>query len=145
MKRSCDGCTKCCEGWLTATIHGKKMSPGVPCHFVQLGKGCGIYKDRPADPCKGYECAWVKDDGTIFPEWLKPSLANVIIDGRKTRGGHPYWAVNEAGEPLRVGVLTWLIEYCSTHGVNLVWNLNGQPHYAGSPEFVAEMSQPHRH
>jgi hypothetical protein len=36
------------------------MYSGVPCHFKKNG-GCGIYKDRPKNPCKQYKCEWLKD------------------------------------------------------------------------------------
>ena len=45
--RSCDGCTKCCEGYLAGEIQGKQMGFGKPCFLVEIGKGCNDYENRP--------------------------------------------------------------------------------------------------
>ncbi len=76
IKRSCDGCNVCCEGWLNGTIYGKRMYPGMPCHF-KTEKGCGIYKKRPKDPCRDFYCEWLKN--TEIPEWFKPNTSKVLL------------------------------------------------------------------
>lgn len=138
--RTCDGCTKCCEGYLTGEAFGKTFYPGKPCHFATPGVGCAIYAKRPHDPCVTYQCAWRQDD--TLPMWMKPSLIGSIIDQRTTTGGTPYLKVHEAGQRLDSAVLTWLIEYALGNGINLLWAIEGGTHYIGSPDFVAEMDAP---
>lgn len=76
LGRSCNGCTRCCEGWLTGEAFGFKFYPGRACKF--LGKtGCNIYEQRPYSPCVTFTCYW-KDDINI-PDWMRPNLSNVII------------------------------------------------------------------
>jgi hypothetical protein len=141
--RSCEGCTKCCEGWLTATIDGKEMYPGRPCHFVKLGKGCGIYKDRPAEPCKSYQCAWLTD--LEIPEWMKPSEINAIIDIRRSPKNTSFYNLVPAGEDVDVAVLSWLIEYCTKNNKNLMWKHKETNFVVGTPAFMAEYNQPKGH
>ena len=38
--RSCNGCTKCCEGYLSAEINEKKVDKNNPCYLVNIEKGC---------------------------------------------------------------------------------------------------------
>lgn len=137
MTRSCDGCTKCCEGYLTGEAEGKTFYPGKPCHFVTIDKGCSIYTKRPKDPCVTYVCAWRSDDE--LPMWMKPSEVDAIVDKRVTTNGTRYLHVHEAGSSLSSRVLTWVIEYALATGTNLLWELDGGKHWVGSTEFAAEM------
>ena len=75
--RSCDGCTRCCEGWLQAEALGKRFFPGQPCHWLSIGKGCTVYEDRPP-VCTSFTCAWL--DNHFLPEWFKPSDAAIICN-----------------------------------------------------------------
>lgn len=56
VQRSCGSCTACCEALQVQSL-GK--GDWERCKHLRRGpmKGCGIYKDRPAD-CKVYECLW---------------------------------------------------------------------------------------
>lgn len=74
--RNCDGCTKCCEGYLTGEAFGHHFSPGNPCKFHNK-KGCSIYEQRPYNPCKVFQCQWKSN--LNIPEWLKPDKSGVII------------------------------------------------------------------
>ena len=51
--RSCGDCTACCEGWLSAK--DLKMWAGKACEH-KTAAGCGIYADRPENPCKAFQC-----------------------------------------------------------------------------------------
>lgn len=73
--RACNGCTKCCEGWLSGEAYGYKFGPNTKCAFLK--KGCTIYPNHPTDPCKLFECQWKMNRG--LPEWLKPNESGVII------------------------------------------------------------------
>lgn len=136
--RNCDGCTKCCEGWLTGTIHGKSMWPGKPCHFVQLGKGCSIYEARPDDPCKSFICEWKRDFD--IPEWLKPSLSNVIIRKSYVKISDvdvEFIQVIEAGSVITSQILNWIfLELVIGKQYNVRYMVNGCYNHVGSREFV---------
>lgn len=83
-ERSCQGCAKCCEGWLAADIKGYKMGPGKPCFYLSKDPlGCSDYASRPVDPCVRYRCAWL-DEGDM-PLELKPSNSNLVVTRRVRR------------------------------------------------------------
>lgn len=141
MQRACDGCTKCCEGWLAGTIHGKNMFPGRPCHF--MGKaGCTIYADRPENPCKTFECEWLTNPE--LPEWAKPAQCNAIIHRKTWRDAQGvlrwYYNIVEAGEPLRSSVLSLMIQHCLINRSDLRYEIEGGSNWIGSPEFVEHMT-----
>lgn len=136
MERSCDGCTKCCDGHLGGEVQGKTFYAGKPCHFVALGRGCSIYDDRPVDPCQSYECSWRKSEA--LPMWMKPSEVNVIVDERVSPAGHQFIRLHEAGGSLDSRVLSWAIEFALEYGLNLFWTVDSGKHWIGSKEFCAE-------
>lgn len=138
MSRQCGDCTKCCEGFLSGEAKGKTFYPSKPCHFVTIGKGCTIYKDRPKDPCVSYRCAWLTDEN--LPEWFKPNEINAIIDVRKIKD-IPYINVVEAGETLRANVLSWLIQYAMNNNLNLRWMVSGGAYWIGNKEFLDAMNE----
>lgn len=138
MSRQCGDCTKCCEGFLSGEAKGKTFYPGKPCHFVTIGKGCSIYKDRPQDPCVSYRCAWLTDEN--LPEWFKPNEINAITDVRKIKD-IPYINVVEAGETLRANVLSWLIQYAMNNGLNLRWMVLGGAYWIGNKDFLDAMNE----
>ena len=131
-QRLCGTCTKCCEGYLTGEALGHTFYPGKPCHFVVIGSGCSIYEKRPQEPCVSYKCLWVSNDE--LPEWMKPNEINVIIDKRITNGIE-HIKVTEAGGALSTKVLSWLVQYVIKNNLNLSWEVDGEVHWIGSPEF----------
>lgn len=137
MSRKCDGCTKCCDGWLYGEAHGHRFWPGRPCHFIGK-KGCTIYKTRPHDPCKTFECLWLTNKEV--PEWLKPDLQNLII-AANVIDGIPYWRAVEAGEKISVEALSWLFTYCVPKNINLFYNIGSGHFMFGSPEFIEAMGK----
>ncbi len=132
--RSCDGCTKCCEGWLTATINGEEMYPGKPCQNCDPGKGCTDYKNRPQDPCKTYMCMWRADDSV--PIEFKPSEVNSLVT-RSDINGMPYLVLLEAGEKMRAEVVSWFIVFVSSKGINAEWQIDGRSYYSGNTNFLS--------
>lgn len=132
--RSCDGCTKCCEGHLSGKSYGIKFLHGNPCHFVSLGKGCSIYEDRPYKPCQTFKCAWLMDETREFPEWMKPSLSNVIIVPRHI-DDILYMDVVEAGCKIDSSILNWLFMYTINKKHNLRVQVGSGYHNYGSKEF----------
>ena len=133
LTRKCDECNACCQGWLTANIYGKEMYPGRPCHFAS-NNGCSIYKDRPENPCVTYKCAWLKDDGTIFPEWMKPDRSDVIITERDWEN-RLYWSVVECGKQIDSKILNWIYLFAQANDIYLEIQVAGIRYYRGSPEF----------
>lgn len=81
VDRPCNGCTKCCDGWLTSNIYSYQMNENKPCKFSMKGSGCAIYPIRPYNPCKTFKCHW-KTNFNI-PEKFKPDKSNVIMIYRK--------------------------------------------------------------
>lgn len=138
-KRSCGSCTKCCEGYLEGEAFGHKFYRGRPCQFLAIGTGCTIYADRPKDPCVSYNCGWIKNSD--FPEWMKPSEINAIIDTKKTVEGIEYLRAVEAGEVLSSNVLTWLIQYVLKKNLNFYWEVNNGKNFLGSQEFIDAMTK----
>jgi len=138
-KRSCENCTKCCEGYLEGVAHGYKFYPGKPCQFVKNGTGCTIYAQRPKDPCVSFKCMWIMENE--FPEWMKPDLSNVIVT-YEVINDIPYFNAVEAGSVMSSKVLSWLISYCVSKQVNLRYQVEGGINFLGSPEFLASFSSP---
>ena len=133
LQRSCGECTKCCEGWLEATIYGNSMHGGKPCFY--LDKGCTIYENRPKDPCREYTCAWLEEDS--FPMWMKPSSSNVIVT-HKTSPDDPtvsYYQVTEAGGKIDSSVLNWLIHWALRNQINICYEVAGKHHVMGTQAF----------
>lgn len=132
--RSCEGCTACCEGWITATIQGEDMYPGKPCQFVEKGVGCSIYKDRPKDPCKEFRCMWRDTDTQIMPDEFKPSeIGSMVV--RQHVNGIDFLSLVECGEKLRSEMLSWFTTFGVSRGLNLVWTVDGKSYWMGSPQF----------
>lgn len=136
--RSCEGCTKCCEGWLTAEIHGELMYPGKPCQNCNPGIGCTDYSNRPENPCKTYMCFWRSDDAV--PVQFKPSDVNSIISSGEM-DGMPYLSLFEAGEKMRPEIVSWFTSFASANGINAEWEILGQVHYSGSTDFIESISK----
>lgn len=131
-ERKCDGCTKCCEGWLSGVAHCKNFYKGMPCHFM-AETGCSIYENRPQDPCKNFQCEWLVN--LEIPEWMKPNRVNVIATKRKI-DNYEYLELTEAGEKLKVEVLNWFILYALNNHLNLVYSINGGINKVGCLEFL---------
>lgn len=138
QQRTCGECTKCCEGWLNATIKGHPMHKGRPCFFLDKGRtGCTEYMSRPQDPCIDYSCAWLQDSNT-FPIWLKPDVSNVLITSREvTKDGKvfPYYDIIEAGSKMDAEILNWLIHWILMSGVNSRYEVSGNKFVFGDPYF----------
>lgn len=129
--RSCDGCAKCCEGWLHGEAHGHAFFKGRPCFF--LNKTCAIYNERPKDPCRTFECEWLSGD--IFPHWMKPDLVNVIIVKRK-KEDIEYFEIVEAGSTLEAKTLSWLVQWSLNTKKNIRYFIDGGINKIGSQEFL---------
>ena len=139
-RRQCDGCTACCEGWLSAEALGKRFFPGQPCHWMGCN-GCTVYEDRPK-VCSDFQCAW--KDTHFLPEWFKPTESNVICLWRRwlpeedclpeDRGG-VYLSISEMGKPLPTKHLTWLNTYVQAELLNVRYEYEGRWHWMGTARF----------
>lgn len=124
--RSCDGCTKCCEGWLSGEAYGHKFWPGMPCHY-KTQKGCSIYNNRPENPCKVFQCEWLVNKD--IPEWMKPNLINAIIT-KVEEDNKSYVHIHEAGSKLDSKVLSWFVlEYANKRILNIKYQIDGGWNY----------------
>ena len=134
--RKCGDCTACCDGRLSTTIFGYK-SVGRPCHYLKEGQGCSIYKHRPKDPCKVFECGWLKDKHFKYPEFLKPNISGLLLmDWKKTKSGIPYIiAVANKNQKYNNDAVFWLLNYCNDNDLNIEFILQGVKYYIGSKEF----------
>jgi hypothetical protein len=106
-ERQCYPCVACCEGWLTAVIKGVRIKPGKPCIY-KVEQGCGIYKNRPVDPCVDFRCGWLKGEHDM-PDHMKPSdCGAIVMFGRKWNGREVIHAV-PTGEKIPPATLEWLM------------------------------------
>ena len=130
-ERSCDGCAKCCEGWLHGQAYGHAFYSGRPCFF--LNKTCSIYETRPENPCRSFKCEWLAGD--LFPHWMKPDLVNAIITKRQYEN-IIYYEIVEAGSKLDAKVLSWLVHWSLNTNNNILYFIEGGPNKVGSQEFL---------
>ena len=141
--RECGDCTACCQGWLSGVAHGREFYPGQPCHFVGCN-GCSIYEDRPESPCKTYSCEWLRN--TDVPEWMKPSVSNVIITGKeleKPDGSKQiYLEVVEAGKKIDSRALNWLFRLHLRTKIPIRVQVEGFYNWYESPTFAGNYSGP---
>lgn len=136
--RVCGDCTKCCEGWLEGRVHGHPMHRGRKCFYLE--ETCQIYEQRPENPCKNYNCAWLLEDQ--FPAWLKPSLSGVVVTKRSTMAPAmdgmkriDYYDIIEAGGKLDSSVLNWLLHWAIDNKLNVAYELEGKVHVVGDEDF----------
>lgn len=137
MSRTCGTCTKCCDGTLSGEINGYPMYLGRPCHFLKIGQGCTIYSDRPQEPCRRYECAWISD--TEIPDFMKPEVSNCILDYR-VHNGIRYLRLVESDKPYTAEILSWCIEYAKSKNLNFEWTVAGKSYWIGDAGFFESMS-----
>jgi len=147
--RSCEGCTKCCEGHLRADIKlsnsneinfmGINEELGiVPCPFVKVNEGCGSYENRPVNPCMAFKCDFLTNPD--MPESFKPVRSNAIFTTRKIKGVE-YTMLLEAGRKLDSEVLSWAISDALANGKNIAWRVLGNIFWIGSEEFNNMMDE----
>ena len=136
--RSCGTCTACCDGWLTGTVRGHEMKPGVPCHF-RGADCCTIYEERPTHPCRSFFCAW-RLQGNPFPESFRPDRLGVIIVERRWRD-RPGYELISAGRDPDEDLLDWMRELSTATGNPFLYSIDGYYRAFGVPEFQEDMRQ----
>jgi hypothetical protein len=136
--RKCGTCTKCCEGWLRATINGVEMSPGKPCYLLEIGRGCSDYENRPESPCKTFVCAWLED--LQIPDEFKPERCNVILVFEEVEG-IPFLGAYRAPDNPSAELVTWLVAVARNSVNNIFWEIGDAAYWMGSKEFVEAMQK----
>ena len=145
--RRCGECTACCDGWLSSKY--VEMSPWKPC-IHRTDAGCGIYADRPRDPCRTFRCAWL-EAGSTLPEHLRPDLCGaIVLNNRQYR----QWRViiaTPTGWKIPQATLADLMAYARQRGMPLIFIENLQKdgvytHFSrsgyGPKEFVQSLQGP---
>lgn len=135
--RSCDGCTKCCEGSLVTVAMGHEIGP-KPCPLVQPGIGCGIGDQRPDSPCKSFLCAWLTD--LSIPRGARPDKSGLIPMYRQTSDGETFLFLKRCNE-VDPAILSWYVQTASERGMNLAWDLLDSSHWIGTETFHAYMRE----
>lgn len=145
-KRECGSCTACCEGWLPANINGAELKPGVGCKDL-CKTGCGIYPDRPVQPCQVFKCGWLQE-GSPLPENMRPDLCGaIVLLDRNWRGWNTIRAL-PLGEQVPAETMGWLKNHARKTATPLIFCQNKRqgdgykrlPHQGyGPPAFVNEV------
>lgn len=71
-ERPCGECSLCCK---LPSIAVMNKPENQWCHFCHIGKGCGIYEDRP-QTCKDFACAWKLG---VLPEEMRPDKTHCLV------------------------------------------------------------------
>lgn len=130
--RECGECTECCKGYLKCNVLGQNLGNGVGCNFLKK-EGCGIYDNRPNQPCKEYNCVW--KENLEIPDNMRPDKSNVIMNYQDHQGFF-YLKVIETGKKLDSLVLSNIIQYSLSKNLNLEYSVNGNTFHLGSKEFL---------
>ena len=89
--RECGDCTACCTA-LLIDVGDIKSNAYEPCKHL-TAKGCGIYKDRPENPCRSFSCAWLQGH---MEEKDRPDRSGGIV-WQTIRDGERITLVSEVG------------------------------------------------
>jgi hypothetical protein len=136
--RSCDGCTMCCQGWLTGEAWGHKFYPGRPCGWITK-KGCAIYENRPINPCQTFQCEWKRN--VSLPQWLKPDVSGVIVK-YSVLDQHVYLRVVESRQDIDPRIYDWAQQHCDQHNQSVVVPAsNAVRVYTTDPNFRTRISE----
>jgi|688.fasta_scaffold402377_2 hypothetical protein len=114
--RSCDGCTMCCQGWLSGDAWGHKFYRGKPCGWLG-SSGCSVYEARPYNPCVTFQCTWKSN--LALPEWLKPDRSGVIVIPAWTDELY-YLRVIQSNRPVEQRIHDWAQQHSDKTGVSIV-------------------------
>lgn len=104
--RECDGCQRCCQGYLIGTARGSWFGNLKPCKYLE--DKCTIYQDRPSQ-CRNYYCAWKQG---ILPVWMKPDKINAVISVNNDENKKQFLNVMYTGE-LDSDVIFELNKFCT--------------------------------
>lgn len=74
VERKCGDCQLCCKLLPTKEIN---KPANIRCQHQKVGKGCGIYADRPLS-CMAWSCRWLLNDDTA--DLSRPDRSHYVID-----------------------------------------------------------------
>lgn len=118
--RQCQPCTACCDGWLVINTTVIKACPGTPCQHISPA-GCRIYEQRPVNPCRNFDCGWVRVDSPL-PDWMRPDQSGAIVQfGEIKWQGHVLDLVVPVGGEVPERTLNWLMEFANRRQVPMVY------------------------
>jgi len=138
--RQCQPCTACCDGWLVINTANIKACPGMPCTHSS-SSGCRIYQQRPENPCRNFNCSWVREDSPL-PEWLRPDLSGAIVQfGEIKWQGYVLDLVVPVGEKVPEHTLNWLMQFAERRQVPMVV----AEHVAGDGIFTGRKTMVYAH
>lgn len=116
------------------------MGGGVACHF-RGEAGCTIYPDRPPNPCKSFECEWLRQ-GSLIPEEFRPDRVGAIIIEKLWRDRVALKLVSAGCNP-DPKLLDWMRTYSAEHQTPFVYEMDGVWRGFGMPEFQQDMLERH--
>ena len=143
--RTCGECTKCCEGYLhgesdLTMLDGRTFKlGGTPCPILQIGKGCGDYENRPQNPCRGFQCEWLRQPD-VYPEEMRPDKILTIFSLQEVEGVQ-YLRLTEAGGKLDAETLSFAVKLTLLNRYNIYWEVEGKIHWFGNKDFVSIMNK----
>jgi hypothetical protein len=118
--KQCSPCTACCDGWLTAEIRGNKVKPWKPCIY-SMKQGCGIYENRPENPCVVFKCAWLQEKHKL-PEHMKPSECGAIVLLDRDWMSRKAIRAVPVGKKIPSDTLEWLKAYAREQSLPLLFS-----------------------
>lgn len=74
-KRKCGSCNLCCNYFL---IHELNKPAMEWCQRCDIGKGCKIYDQRPAESIE-FSCVWLVNPRKLLGEHWFPAKSNMIV------------------------------------------------------------------
>lgn len=118
--RECQPCTACCDGWVRITVKGCEAYPGKPCPH-STGKGCDDYEHRPVNPCRNFECAWVKERSYLPDDFRPDECGALVIDRAFKWQGIDVDVAVPVGKQIPEKTLDWLKSYAEQNMRPLVY------------------------
>ncbi len=119
VQRQCMPCTACCEGWLSAEVNEYILKPGHACPH-SLNRGCGIYADRPNEPCRTFVCSW-RVAASPLPQWMRPDQCGAIVLLSLPWQGELVISAVPVGKEIPQKTLEWLQAYARKHQRPLIF------------------------
>lgn len=129
MSRECDGCTRCCEGWLMTQVNLRPMYPGNPCPLVEVGVGCTDHANRPIRPCRTFFCGWILNED--IPDEYKPDVCGVIITTAFHKGSKVLSLIPAPNNPSQE-MIDWFKSYADDNGYGLIYYEGNNPYTYGN-------------
>ena len=116
--RQCGECTACCEGWVSAKE--LDMWAGQACKH-RTESGCGIYEDRPQDPCRTFQCGWL--NGTLpEDESFRPDKCGAILLTDRQQAGWTVWRAVPVGRSVPEETVSIIASLARDIDQPLVWS-----------------------